>query len=103
VVLLLSILCGESHLLVSWCVGDRCDMAGSDEDLGSSWRPSVENQGWSTTGQVLGGRTIGRSGDAMCGLHRAQGDEENTFLGLASKSRSMGFPVWALKPATTVW
>jgi hypothetical protein len=21
-------------LLVSWCVGDRCDIAGSDEDLG---------------------------------------------------------------------
>jgi hypothetical protein len=26
--------CGESRLLVSWCVGDRCDIAGSDEDLG---------------------------------------------------------------------
>jgi hypothetical protein len=29
-------LCGESRLLVSWCVGDRCDMAGSDEDHGRS-------------------------------------------------------------------
>jgi hypothetical protein len=45
VVLLLSILCGESHLPVSWCVDDRCDMAGSDEDLGRSMRPDVENQG----------------------------------------------------------
>jgi hypothetical protein len=28
--------CGESCLLVSWCLGDRCDMADSDEDLGRS-------------------------------------------------------------------
>jgi hypothetical protein len=33
------------------------------------------------TGQVLGDRTIERSGDAMCGLHRACGDEEHEFLG----------------------
>jgi hypothetical protein len=33
------------------------------------------------TGQVLGGRAIERSGGAMCGLHRARGDEEHEFLG----------------------
>jgi hypothetical protein len=33
------------------------------------------------TGQVLSGRTIGRSGDAVCGLYRAHGDEESNFLG----------------------
>jgi hypothetical protein len=33
------------------------------------------------TGQVLSGRTIRRSGDAVCGLHRAHGDEESGFLG----------------------
>jgi hypothetical protein len=33
------------------------------------------------TGRVLGGRTIGRSGDIMCGLYRAQGDEKREFLG----------------------
>jgi hypothetical protein len=32
------------------------------------------------TGRVLGGRAIERSGDAMCGLHRARGDEEREFL-----------------------
>jgi hypothetical protein len=32
------------------------------------------------TGQVLDGRTIGRSGDAVCGLHHAQGDKECEFL-----------------------
>jgi hypothetical protein len=33
------------------------------------------------TGQVLSGRTIGRSGDAVCGLHRARGNEQCVFLG----------------------
>jgi hypothetical protein len=33
------------------------------------------------TGRILGGRAIERSGDAMCGLHRARGDEKREFLG----------------------
>jgi hypothetical protein len=90
-------------------------MAGSDEDRGRSRRPGVEDRGWSITGWVLGGQTIERSGDAVCGLHFAQGDEEHIFFGLASKPRStispglaskpvaMGFPVWASKPVATVW
>jgi hypothetical protein len=32
-------------------------------------------------GRVLGGQTVGRSGDAVCGLHHARGDEERGFLG----------------------
>jgi hypothetical protein len=32
-------------------------------------------------GRVLGGRTIERSGGAVCGLHRAHGEEEHGFLG----------------------
>jgi hypothetical protein len=67
-------------LLVSWCVGDRCDMVSSDEDRGRSRRPSAEDRGWLSTDQVLGGQTVERSGDVMCGLHRAQGDEEHMFL-----------------------
>jgi hypothetical protein len=35
----------------------------------------------SHTDWVLGGRAIKMSGDAMCGLHRAHGDEEHEFLG----------------------
>jgi hypothetical protein len=73
--------CGESRLLVSWSVGDRCDMVGSGEDLGRSRRPGAKNQGWSSTGQVLGDRMIGRLGDAVCGLYLAHGDEERGFLG----------------------
>jgi hypothetical protein len=45
VVLLLFILCGESCLLVSWCVGGRCNMADNDDDCGRSRRPGVEDWG----------------------------------------------------------
>jgi hypothetical protein len=76
-------------LLILLCAGDRCGMAGSDKDRGRSRRPGVEDHGWSSIGQVLGGQTIGRSGDAMCGLYHAQGDNEHEFLGLASKPRLM--------------
>jgi hypothetical protein len=33
------------------------------------------------TGRVLGDRVIERSGDTMCGLHRARGDSESGSLG----------------------
>jgi hypothetical protein len=33
------------------------------------------------TDRILGGRTIERSGGAMCGLHLARGDKERGFLG----------------------
>jgi hypothetical protein len=36
---------GESRLLVSWCICDRCNMVSSDEHLDMSRRPSVEDQG----------------------------------------------------------
>jgi hypothetical protein len=62
-------------------------MVGSDEDRIRSRRPGAEDRGWSSIGWVLGGWTIKRSGDAVCGLHRARGDEECGFLDLASKQR----------------
>jgi hypothetical protein len=57
-------------------------MAGSDEDRGRSMRLGIEDWGWSSTGRVLSGQMIERSGDTVCGLHRAQGDKERGFLGL---------------------
>jgi hypothetical protein len=75
-------------LLVLWCAGDRSSMTGSDEDRGRSRRLGVEDRRWSSTCQVLGGWTIERSGDAVCGLHRAQGNEERRYLSFASKPRS---------------
>jgi hypothetical protein len=68
-------------LLVSWCVGDRCDMVDSDEDRDRSRRHGVEDRGWSRTGRVLGGWMIRRLGDAVCSVHRALGDEEHEFFG----------------------
>jgi hypothetical protein len=41
----------------------------------------VQRTGDGRTGWVLGDRMIERSGDALCGLHRARGDEERGFLG----------------------
>jgi hypothetical protein len=41
----------------------------------------VQRIGDGRTDRVLGGRAIERSGDAVCGLHRARGDEEREFLG----------------------
>jgi hypothetical protein len=41
----------------------------------------VQRTGDGHTSQVLGGRAIERSGGAVCGLHRARGDEECGFLG----------------------
>jgi hypothetical protein len=38
---------GESCLLVSWCVGDRCGMMSSDEDRDRNRRPGAEDWGWS--------------------------------------------------------
>jgi hypothetical protein len=33
------------------------------------------------TGWILGGWAIERSGDVVCGMHRARGDNERVFLG----------------------
>jgi hypothetical protein len=52
----------------------------SDKDRDRSRKPGAEDRG-GHTGRVLGGRTIERSGGAVCGLHCARGDEERRFLG----------------------
>jgi hypothetical protein len=46
-------------------------MVDSNEDRDRSRRHSAKDRGWLSTGRVLGGRTIERSGDAVCGLYRA--------------------------------
>jgi hypothetical protein len=65
-------------------------MAGSDEDHGGSRRPGAEDRGWSSTGRVLGGRMVKRSGDAMCSLHCVQGDEEHSFSWFGLKTKGDG-------------
>jgi hypothetical protein len=59
--------------------------------VGAAWRAAtrivvgvgdlVQRIGDGHTSRVLGGRVIERSGGAVCGLHRARGDEEGGFLG----------------------
>jgi hypothetical protein len=59
--------------------------------VGAAWRAAmrivagvgdlVQRTGDDHTGQVLDCRVIERSGDVMCGMHRARGDEEHMFLG----------------------
>jgi CobQ-like glutamine amidotransferase family enzyme len=57
---------------------------------GATWRAAAKNvagvgdlvqmTGDGCTDRVLGGRMIGRSSDAACGLHRARGDEKHGFI-----------------------
>jgi hypothetical protein len=77
-------------------------MVGNNEDRGRSRRLSVEDRGWSSIGRVLDSRTIERSGDVVCGLHHAQGDEEHVFLCLASKPRSVFPPGLASKAVSMI-
>jgi hypothetical protein len=77
-------------------------MVGIDEDRGRSRRLGAEDWGWLSTYRVHGGWTIKMSGDVVCGLHCAQGDEEDGFLGSASKPRLTVSPDLASKPVATV-
>jgi hypothetical protein len=54
---------------------------GSDDNRGRTRRLGAEDGGWSSTDWVLSGQTIEMSGDAMCGLHCAHGNEEREFFG----------------------
>jgi hypothetical protein len=46
----------------------------------------VQRTGDGRTGRILGGRAIERSGGAVCGLHRARGDEARvSWLSLKTK------------------
>jgi hypothetical protein len=54
-------------------------MTCNDDDCSRSRRPGAED--WDgRIGRVLGGRAIERSGDAVCGLYHAHGDEKRGFL-----------------------
>jgi hypothetical protein len=44
-------------------------------------RDLVQRTEYGHIGRVLGGRAIEMLGGAVCGLHRARGDEERGFLG----------------------
>jgi hypothetical protein len=102
VVLLLSLFCLKNHVCLSRGV----------QVAGAAWRAVtrimagvgdlVQRTEDDRTGWVLGGRAIGRSGDAVCGLHHARCDEEHEFLGWASKTRSTVCEWFGLKTTRTV-
>jgi hypothetical protein len=81
VVLPLSLIRLENHVCLSRGV----------QVVGTAWRAAirivagvgdlVQRTGDGRTCRVLSGRAIERSDDAMCGLHRARGDEKHEFLG----------------------
>jgi hypothetical protein len=56
-------------------------MVNSDGDVDRSRRPGADDQEWSSKCRVLDDRMIERSGNTVCGLHHAQGDDEHVFLG----------------------
>jgi hypothetical protein len=94
---------GESRLLVSWCAGDRCGMACSDEDRGGSRRPSAEDRRWSHRsgtswrgGREVGWRRVRSAPDTW------RPEARVSCLSLKTKVVD-GFPVWASKPAALVW
>jgi hypothetical protein len=73
------------HLLSLYLVENRVCLSRDVEVTGAAWWVAmkimirvgdlVQRTGDGRIGQVLGGRTIKRSGDTVCGLHRARGDE----------------------------
>jgi hypothetical protein len=72
----------ESCLLVSWGVGGRCDIMGSDEDLGMSRRPGAEDRDdQAQVGYSVAGRSRGLvTPCAVCTVHK--------------ETTSAGFLVW---------
>jgi hypothetical protein len=74
-------------------VENRVCLSYSVHVVGAAWRAAirivigvgdlVQRTGDGQTGRVLGGRTIGRLSDTVCGLHCARGDEKHEFLGSA--------------------
>jgi hypothetical protein len=72
-------------------VENRVCLSRDVQVVGAAWRAAmrimagvgdlVQSTRNGRTVRVLGSRMIGRSGDAVCGLHRARGDDERGFLG----------------------
>jgi hypothetical protein len=79
-IFLLSLFCLKNHICLSHGV----------QVAGAAWRATssivavvgdlVQRTGDSHTGRILSGRAIKKSGDAVCGLHHAHGDEEHVFF-----------------------
>jgi hypothetical protein len=79
------------YYLYHVCVKNRVCLSHGVQVASAAWRAAtrimakvgdlVQRIGDGRTGWVLGGWTIERSGDTVCGLHHARGGEERMFLG----------------------
>jgi hypothetical protein len=79
VVLPLSLFHVENHIFLSHGV----------QVAGATWQAAMRIMaGVGDLVRRIGGQIFERSSDVVRGLHRAHGDEELGFLGLASKPRS---------------
>jgi hypothetical protein len=82
---------GGSTTFTLYRVKNRVCLSRGVQEPGAAWREAtrivavvgdlVQRTEDDRIGRVLDGRTIGRSGDAVCDLHRARGDEECRFFG----------------------
>jgi hypothetical protein len=78
-------------LLLLFRLENRVCLSRDVQVVGAAWRAAtmivvgvgdlVKRTGDGRTCRVLGGRAIERSGGAVCGIHRARGDEDCGFLG----------------------
>jgi hypothetical protein len=86
--------CGELRLLISWCVGDRYDMADSDEDLGRSRIPGADDR----DGQIQADHSMVRwSGGRVtsCVIYTVHKEIKSASLDL--KTDSSGLVIWGSK------
>jgi hypothetical protein len=70
----------ENRICLSHGVQVACDIWRVTTRIVAGVGNQMQRTGDDHTGRVLGGQTIKRSGDTVCGLHCAQGDEELRFL-----------------------
>jgi hypothetical protein len=87
----------ENHVCLSHCVQVASAAWWAATRIVAGVEDLVQRTRDGCTGQVLDGRTIGKSGDIVCGLHRACGYEERRFLGRVSKPRSTVCQWFSLK------
>jgi hypothetical protein len=77
----LYLVCVENHV----CLPRGVQVAGAAWQAATRIKAGVGDLVQKTrdgrTGRILGGRTIERSGDAVCGLYGARGNDESGFLG----------------------
>jgi hypothetical protein len=82
---------GKFHFLSLFRSKNRVCLPGDVQVAGAAWHAAtrimvgvgdpMQMTRDGRIGRVLGGRVIKRSGDVVCGLHRAREDEERRFLG----------------------